>query len=124
MRKVLFVVLLFHAFQAQADQLAWLSAEDAEMASAYLSEQTEIVIWCACCDNDCPKKIKLTKVSYFENDAGFYEVVIEGTSLEGEHIETSIDLAYVHVRKKNKYKCLGKVLRLPCHPCINTFERK
>ncbi len=112
--------------QAHADQLAWLNETTAQDAKDYLmnymKQEPKLVLWCACCDQETPNQLILTEVSYQENEWGFFELILEGTDTEGNHIETAVDLAYVHVLKKGQWYCLGKELDLACDPCTKPFQ--
>jgi hypothetical protein len=83
-----------------------------------------VVLWCACCDNDPKIKIDVIKVSYQPaSDPDYYEVYIEGSDpLTGGLIYRPVDLAYVHVKKGTKWRCLGRELKFECDPCTKSFK--
>lgn len=121
---LLLVSLMFSA-QVHADQLAWLDEKTAQDAQHYvmnyMKHEPQLVLWCACCDQDTPNQLTLTEVTYQENDWGFFELILLGTDADGNTIETAVDLAYVHVLKKGEWHCLGKELNLSCDPCTKPF---
>ena len=117
----LFVVL---GFVAKADQLAWITLDQAKTAVKYLSKEKKVILWCACCDNDKKVVVAVSKVSYKKAEGDYYQVVLEGINSKGESIVEEIDLAYVHVNIKGKGNCLGQVLKFDCDPCMKPFAWK
>lgn len=123
MKKAIIIILfLFMSVLAKADQLAWITLAQAKQAKAYLLEQKEIKLWCACCDNDTLKSIKITKMYYKNVSGSYYQVVVEGKDEKGNSVVEEIDLAYVHVKKDEKAYCLGKVLKFECDPCTEPLS--
>jgi hypothetical protein len=114
---------LLTSYFVKADQLAWLNLEQAEITVNYIKEHgiKQAIFWCACCDNDQPRKIDVNNVYFRSTDAGFYEVVIEGTDEKGNMINEAVDLAYVHIPSRKKAYCLGKKLGFECSPCTTPF---
>ena len=111
-------------FQAKADQLAYLSKDQAEMTVQFFKDYDlrEVIIWCACCENDTPQKITVEKVFYrYTGTDEFYEVVIEGKDKNDNYFQETIDLAYVHIKSGLKANCLGKELGFECTPCTVPF---
>ncbi len=117
-------VFLLCSYFAKADQLAWLTKEQAELTVQYFKEFgiEKAILWCACCDGDTAKKIKITKI-YFRHTGTdeYYEVVIEGKDMEGNTIDEAVDLAYVHVPSGENANCLGLELGFECSPCTEPF---
>lgn len=109
----------------KADQLSYITKEQAQAAVDFLKHKTEVVLWCACCDNDTKICVKVSKV-YFEKVAykDFYHVMLEGTDSHGKNIKQAIDLAYIHFLKDNKAYCVGKELNFKCDPCTVPFNFK
>ena len=126
MKKIFFLILILFVNKiAFADQLAWITKEQAEKTVAYLkrSHVSEMVLWCACCDNDQKTKIHLTGVSYRKVESyDYYEVVITGTRADGSAVSESVDLAYVHLEVNGLWKCLGAIMHFDCDPCTQPFK--
>lgn len=109
---------------ALPDQLAYISKEQAKETVAYFEDNNinEVVLWCACCENNPKIKVSVTRVYYkYTGYENYYQVYITGTAADGRFIEEGIDLAYVHIKKNKKWKCLGKVLKYDCDPCTKSF---
>ncbi|MCX7878162.1 MAG: hypothetical protein N2510_05900 [Ignavibacteria bacterium] len=107
-----------------SDQLQWLTLEQAKKTIEYLNENDvkEVVLWCACCDNDVKQKVVVEKFYYRQTEnPAYYEIVIEGTST-GAPLNKAVDLAYVHVKRGSKWRCLGKELKFECNPCTKPFK--
>ena len=87
MKKILFIIIVLFAVKiSYSDQLAWITKEQAEKTVAYFEDEgiTQVVLWCACCDNDKKVKVTVSKIFYRNtSDPGYYEVVIEGTFSTG-----------------------------------------
>ena len=87
-----------------------------------MNSQDQLILWCACCDNDPILKVKPVKI-YYES-AGFedyYQVVVELINSKGVKTKEQIDLAYVHIKKDNKAYCVGTELGFECDPCTAPF---
>lgn len=125
MKKLLFIFLfLFAVNNSLADQLAWLSKEQAEKTVQYIKDNKikNVILWCACCDNDEKLKIKVTRVSYKAvEDQPYFEVWLEGKDKDGRRLKQAVDLAYVHIKKEGKWNALGKILEFECDPCTKPF---
>ncbi len=127
MKKI--IILLCFIFVSDllfADQLAWITKQQAEQTVQYFEskEIKQVVLWCACCDNDPKTLIDVIKVFYKPaSDVNYYEVYIEGTNpLTGGIFNQPVDLAYVHVKRSSKWRCLGKELKFECDPCTKSFK--
>ncbi len=123
-KKLCFLMFALFCFQAKADQLAYLSKDQAEMTVQFFKDYDlrEVIIWCACCENDTPQKITVEKVFYrYTGTDEFYEVVIEGKDKNDNYFQETIDLAYVHIKSGLKANCLGKELGFECTPCTVPF---
>jgi hypothetical protein len=123
---VLFLISIFFATQAKADQLAWITKSQAKKAVKYLKKQKEVILFCGCCDNDTKDKVSISAVSYRHPTMGgevqkdYYEVFITVYE-DGQMKEISLDLAYVYVNKKQQAACLGLELGFECDPCSDPF---
>lgn len=126
MKKALLILfLLVSVTSIYSDQLAWITKEQAQKTVDYFEEHeiTQVVLWCACCDNDYKLMVNVSNV-YFKpaSDPQYYEVYIEGTKYSGGGIKGPVDLAYVHIQKGTKWKCLGTILGFECDPCTKPFK--
>lgn len=121
---LLFVVVLCLSTGAMADQLAYVSEEDARAAVELLEKQKYVLLHCGCCDEDAPKLyVKVATVSYrYTGYEGFYEVFVEGVDANGNPVSKALDLAYVHVKKKKNALCVGRALNLECDPCVENLK--
>ncbi len=120
---ILFFVLLSAVLVSKADQLQALTQVQAETAVAYLKKEPIVILWCSCCDNQTPKKITVNEVFYKKYpDGKYYSVIVKGRDESGNEVEEYLDLAYVFVKKGNKAKSLGKVLKFECDPCTKPFD--
>ena len=126
MRKFLIVIVLLLAVKfVYADQLAWITKEQAQKTVAYFNERevSQVILWCACCDNDPKMLINVEGVTYKPaSDANYFEVYITGTTFDGKRFDQPVDLAYVHVLRGSKWRCLGKELKFECDPCTKAFK--
>jgi hypothetical protein len=124
MKNILFsiILLVFTSNICKADQLAYLSKDQAQKATTFLQTQTEVLLWCACCDNDTKIIVKVSKI-YYEYTANkeFYHIFLEGIDRNGKQVKEELDLAYVHINKNGKAYCVGKELGFKCDPCTETF---
>ena len=120
MKKILcIVVMLSLALVSKADQLAYVSEAQAKKATEFLKKQKEVIFWCACCDDDVPQVITISKV-YYEHTGykDFYQVFIEDKDQQIHEL----DLAYVHYMVKDKAHCVGIALEFECDPCTEPFD--
>jgi hypothetical protein len=110
--------MLVSVLCAKADQLAYLTKAQAEEATEFLKEQKQVILWCACCDNDEKKFVTIQSVHYkhtgYEN---YYQVYI----LDNKQQTHYLDLAYVHYIIGKKAYCVGKALNYKCDPCTDAF---
>lgn len=109
---------------AKADQLVWVTLDQAKTAATFLDNQSEIVAWCACCDNDDKLLIKVARAYYRHANTtkDYYEVLIQGIDDNGELVNSPFDLAYLHYNKNGMAVCVGKGLGFECDPCTLAFK--
>jgi hypothetical protein len=121
---ILFVILFLQI--SHADQLAWITKDQAEQTVQYFKDKDikQVILWCACCDNDPKTLIEVSRIYYKQaDDPKYYEVYIEGTNpVLGQLISQPVDLAYVHIKRGSKWRCLGKELKFECDPCTKSFK--
>jgi hypothetical protein len=125
MKKIFFLIIILVSSCAFADQLAYITKEQAEKTIAYFNDKNikEVVLWCACCDNNPKILVNVTNVYYkYTGYENYYQVYIAGSTPEGDVINEGVDLAYVHIKKKDKWYCLGKKLKFECDPCTKSFK--
>ena len=125
MKNLLVILLIFFYTHAKADQLAWISKEQAEKTIEFFetNEISEVVLWCGCCDNGLVQKITITNIFFrYTGTDQFYEIVIEGFDEMNEDYSNAVDLAYVHIQAEGFAYCLGLALEFECDPCIPPFE--
>jgi hypothetical protein len=122
MKKLLSILFFtFITNVVMADQLAYLTYEQAEEAVEFLQNEERVVLWCACCDDDLPYDVFIESVRIESVGDGYYEIILTGSTLEGESIETSLDLAYVHVLLEGEAYCFGTLMGYECDPCTEVF---
>jgi hypothetical protein len=122
-KSILFLVLLLSALFSKADQLQALTQAQAEAAVVYLKKEPIVILWCSCCENETPKKVTINEVFYKKDNTGkYYSVVLKGRDESGDEVEEYVDLAYVFVKKGNKARSLGKMLKFKCDPCTEPFN--
>ena len=119
-------LMFFLARVTFSDQLAWITKDQAEETVKYFKENDikQVVLWCACCDKDQKVLVDVTRIYYKPaDDPNYFEVYIEGTNpLLGQLINQPVDLAYVHVKRGTKWRCLGRELKFECDPCTKSFK--
>jgi len=125
MKKIVFLTLFlfFCLATSQADQLAYLTNEQAQTAVTFLKQQNEVLIWCGCCDNDPKLLVKVTNVRFKSvKYKQYYQITLKGVDKSGKKIKEELDLAYVFINKNGKAYCVGKELGFKCDPCTGVFE--
>lgn len=126
MKKLLIVFFILIAVKAsKSDQLAWITKEQADKTIEYFEEKeiSQVVLWCACCDSDTKTLVRNITISYKKaDDPNYYEIYIKGSGAGGIKIYQPVDLAYVHIKRGGKWRCLGKELKFECDPCTEAFK--
>lgn len=119
MKVLVTTIILLVAFASRADQLAYISKEDAEKAVKVISKLRKVYLFCGCCSLEEPKKVKPVKVYYeYTNYESYYEVFIEYKDDNGKVVREPVDLAYIWRKKRKKYQTIGQVLNLEHDPCV------
>ena len=124
MKKILLLTLflLFVLATTKADQLAYLTKEQAKTATTFLKQQAEVLIWCACCDNNSKQYIKVSKVRFKSvRYKRYYQITLKGVDKSGKTLKVELDLAYVFINKNGKAYCAGKELGFTCDCCTGVF---
>lgn len=127
MKKLLLVLAMLFSFNfAFADQLAWITLEQAQKAVEILSKEKQVIDWCACCEDGSSEKILVNlKGVRYEEVTGYslYKVIISGIDSNGNDVEKAVDLAYIHIKgKDNKAHCVGTMISKECDPCTKPFK--
>ena len=137
MKKNYFILIIFiflFSFQIKADQLAFLTKDQAEKTVDYLEKKNEVLLWCACCDDvqnySGPEGVFLVQFEEvgFEH-TGFdqnYQVFIianqEHEIYSNKKVKLRLDLAYTHIIDKGIAYTLGTLLGFDCDPCTEPFN--
>lgn len=123
MKGLIFLIFfLTGCFSAKADQLAYLSKQDADKAVACIVQYKYIYLFCGCCDDDVPRMVQM-KDAYIRKTGyeDYYEVVLK-YSVDGEIREEAVDLAYTWVQKRSKFKTIGALLHME-HDICRAFPK-
>ncbi len=127
MKKLILLIgaCLCLSFAAMADQLEYISEQDAQEAVKLLKKQKYVLLYCGCCADgyDAKQYVKLKSVSYrYTNYMNYYEVVVDGVDANGNKVSETIDLAYSHIKKGKNALCIGKAINLDCDPCVENLK--
>ena len=118
MKVVLAIIGIWMCSFSYADQLAYISQEDANLAVEKISKMKSIYLFCGCCSMQEPTKIKPIKVyAKFTNYENYYEVYVDYIDEDAITRTTALDLAYVWKKGLFKYKTIGQILRLEHDRC-------
>lgn len=121
---ILFVGLIFSSF-SYADQLAYISREDAVRAVELIKESKNLYSFCGCCPIEEPYKLNIVNVYYQHTGyEDYYEVIIVLHNSDGSEVLIPIDLAYLWKKGLFKAKTIGQLLGLDHDPCVNLSKWK
>ena len=119
MKKFLLIALfLGSSFSLLADQLAYISKEEAMQAAEFIKKTKTIYSYCGCCEEFAetpgkPIKLKveniIVRATGYENYYQVY-VVVKGK-------EIALDLAYTWYKTEKTYKTIGEGLGLAHDKC-------
>ena len=124
LKQFVFILLTFFVTYLKADQLALIDKANAIKAVQFLRLNSDVVLFCGCCDGDIKKKIHVYQAIYKQDPKykEYYEVSIkyeyQGDSIAGWE---PLDLAYVHTQINGLWTPLGKVIGMECDPCVEPF---
>ena len=120
------LLLSAFAFTATADQLAYISKEEASRAAAFIQKHKKLILHCGCCSGDTKTRIKVKQINVKHTGYEDYWEVIIRYKVKGEKEiqETAIDLAYVHYKAKKLAKPVGSALNLEMDACVEPFDWK
>ena len=125
MKTILIVSFIILSFASRADQLAFITEEQAEQAVQYIMDNPKLLLFCGCCDMKEPRKVKVVEaVAVSAGYENYYEVEIMYEGEDGEYVYERIDLAYVWSRKLFKYKTLGAIMDMEHDQCVYVKDWK
>lgn len=120
MKQLIFVTLLFVSSYSFADQLAYITKEQAEESAAKLKQSGAFWSFCGCCDDKSIEFIEIKTVfAEYTGQEDFYQVVVEYLDKNGKLQRMELDLAYVWIKKGKRYKTLGTIMGYKHESCEN-----
>ncbi len=112
---VLFIAL---AGQVYADQLAWLSKNDANKGAETIRSYEVVYLFCGCCDEDVVTYARVSDVTVsYTGTEQYYEIILAYVDQFGEYQSEAVDLAYVWVDILGVKMTVGLLLLLDHDPC-------
>jgi hypothetical protein len=114
--------LILCSFSLRADQYASVNLKTADSTLSILKGQKEVLLYCACCDDDVKRWVTLTRSWKKETGGGDYAIYVEGKTREGKAVNEDIDLAYVYVNINGTGFCLAEQVGLNSYPCMLPFN--
>jgi hypothetical protein len=122
---ILLLSIFISSHHLFADQLAYLSKENAEKGVAYLLKHKKVIIFCGCCEGVIPLKVKIIKAeAKFTNYENYYEIYITYKNPQKTITTLPVDLAYLWTKYKGKIMTIGQILNLEHDPCVETIDWK
>lgn len=119
MKNLLFLLFIGCGTLAYADQLAYISKENAEEAAAYLLKKKTVYLFCGCCVMQEPLKAKIVEAkAVYTGYENYWEVEVVWLGEDGERRTERLDLAYVWKKQLFGYKTLGTILGLEHDYCV------
>lgn len=122
MKKIILgLLLIFGMNNLYADQLAYISKEDANRAVELITKAKKVIDYCGCCTGINPLKVKVTDVeARFTNYEEYYEVYITYKDENKVFKTVPVDLAYLWIKHKGVVQTVGKVLELSHDACVKS----
>lgn len=118
MKALILTIFLFVVGFVQADQLAWISEEQARKAADFLRTQESLLLFCGCCEQHDAQIIQVVEIGFEATPGGeYFEVFVVGVDAKGKEVKIPLDLAYVYFKKKKKAVNVGKHLGFDCDVC-------
>ncbi len=119
MKVIITIISLWICSFSYADQLAYISQHEANLAIIKISKMKSVYLFCGCCSMRKPTKVKPIRVySKYTSYESYYEVYVDYLDEDGITRTTSLDLAYVWKKGLFKYKTIGKILGLEHDQCV------
>jgi hypothetical protein len=116
--KIFLSLIFLLSINSYADQLSYITKDQAAKAVEYLKTQKEVLLSCTCCEEPDNEYIKITNVYYKHSGSeDFYLVIIEGKNSRNQIVERAVDLAYVFIGKQGNAYNLASELNLEYQPC-------
>lgn len=122
MKKILLLTLFFcSSFSLMADQLAYISREDAMNAAELIKKTGTVYSYCGCCDDFLEPGTKPTKPIKLKVE----QIIVRATGYEDYYEvyvvvkgkEIALDLAYTWYKSEKKYQTIGEGLGLDHDKC-------
>jgi hypothetical protein len=118
---ILSILLLLGAFQSKADQYQIVPEDYAIAAVDILNSQSDVFLWCDCCDGEY---IRFIQVQYASYEYAYGEgndcyVFLSGYDEYGDWFEESIDLAYTYIADGEWATRLSNYIGLDAEPCYD-----
>lgn len=118
MKALILTIFLFIVGFVQADQLAWISEEQARIAADFLRTQETLLLFYGCCEQHDAQIIQVVEIGFEATPGGeYFEVFVVGVDAKGKEVKIPLDLAYVYFKKKKKAVNVGKHLGFECDVC-------
>ncbi len=116
---ILSILILLGAFNSKADQYQIVSEDDAIIAVEILNSQTDVFLWCDCCDGDYFRFIQVQYASYeyAYGEGNDCYIFLSGYDENGDWFEESIDLAYTYIADGDWATRLSDYIGLEADPC-------
>jgi len=121
MRKI-FAILLLFAFvnTVKADQLEWISKDEAQRAAELIRQTDFVFLYCGCCDNSPVTKAFVNGIDIvYTGSENYYTLLLSYIDESGEYQSETIDLAYVWMYFEMEKYTVGQLLGLEHDPCSN-----
>lgn len=125
MKKILLTLITAAAVTgtASADQLSYITKEQAEKGAAFIRSQREVLSFCGCCGNEPEVYIRIKSVTIqpagYEN---YYQIIIKGETRDEQEVSIEADLAYIHVNRKGRAVAICRILGFECDPCTSDLR--
>ncbi len=122
MKKIILLVsLLLAVCVAKADDLQYMTQQQAISTLQLLQNHKYVLLYCSCCAGEKEMRYVKLKRTYcqYTGYEEYYQVFVEGVDQNGNVVSEPIDLAYSYIKKKKKAACIGLELNYFCMPCDN-----
>jgi len=104
---------------AKADQLSYITKEQAKKARKEIRKMDYVYLFCGCCDDEIAEQVKVVKVKFkFTGYENYYQVILTYKDKTGSVFGEGIDLAYVWSNRDNKNQTIGELLAFEHFTCL------